>query len=484
MELPLVAPGAMTSASPPGASFRWTENEVVRALGLPAGNGENHTFGRISTDSRMLSAGDLFVALRGSSVDGHDFLDQAASSGATGAVVQRVPAGAPRSLRYFEVHDTRAALVALARHRRQRLQARVVAVVGSNGKTTTKELIRAALTPLYRVHATVGNENNQIGVPLTLLAAPDDTEVLVVEMGTNAPREIALLADLVRPHAAVITSIGEEHLEKLKNTEGVLQEETAVIAALADNGLGFIAEEPPCLLVRASKALTRERTRIAGFSDAADLRPDHGNDGVHLQPDGTTTWQWRGLPVRTPLPGRWNVRNALLALGLAECWGVTAEYAVRAIREVSSPPLRMEWKTIGTHRVLADCYNSNPASFQAAIELFAELASTGAKVAVLGTMHELGAVSELLHERCAALVADCAVRELDLVVATGAFARAFEPFVTSMGNRLVRCTDLIDAYHLVRPRLEGGETFLLKASRGEALERWVDLLRADFTRKQ
>ena len=403
-------------------AFRWTEAEVVRALGLWQSSCEDRAFRRVSTDSRTLAAGDLFVALRGARFDGHDFLERAVGAGAAGAVVQRLPVGAPESLRYFVVRDTRDALRRLTRHRRLHLPARVVGVVGSNGKTT-KELIRAALAPRYRTHATEGNQNNQVGVPLTILSASDAAQVLVVKMGTNEPGEIALLTDVVRPDAAVVTAIGEEHLEELGTVDGVLAEETAVLRGLNAEGLALVAEEPGAPVEHARKVVGRERTRVAGFSDAADLRPDDGWRSMSFERDGTTRWRWRGVAVHLPLPGRWNVRNALLALGLAEARGVEAERAARGVEGAAVPPLRGEWRSIGSLRVLADCYNANPPSLWAAVELLAALPSDGPKVAVLGTLRELGVESDVLHERCAAMIARLAARELDLVVAPGAFAR-------------------------------------------------------------
>ncbi|HET7321718.1 MAG TPA: UDP-N-acetylmuramoyl-tripeptide--D-alanyl-D-alanine ligase, partial [Longimicrobiaceae bacterium] len=281
-------------------NFQWSEQEVERALDLPVGDG-GRVFPRISTDTRALGEGDLFVALKGERFDAHDYLAQAAEAGAAGAVVSRIPDGAPEGLRYFRVADTRGALGALARHYRDRLDARVVGVVGSNGKTTTKELVRAALAPRFRVHATQGNLNNQIGVPLTLLSAPLDTEVVVVEMGTNEPGEIAILTRVVRPDAAVITSIGEEHLEKLGDLTGVLEEETAILRGLPEDGVAMVAEEPASLPARAREILGGERVQVAGFAPTSALHPEGGAEAIETLPDGTTRWRWNAVDIHLPL---------------------------------------------------------------------------------------------------------------------------------------------------------------------------------------
>ena len=303
-------------------SFRWTEGAVARALDLPMEGITDRSFSRVSTDTRAIGRGDLFVALVGERFDAHDFIAQAAQAGATGAVVSRIPEDAPADLRYFVVPDTLVGLGALASYRRQNLRSRVVGVVGSNGKTTTKDLIRAALSGRYRVHATTGNLNNRVGVPLTLLATPEDAEVLVVEMGTNEPGEIATLTAIVRPDAVIITSIGEEHLEKLGDIAGVLNEEISVLNGLDPDGLVFVAEEPPELPERAKEMVGRGRVLVAGLSTRADLHPDGGADAIRVEADGSTRWRWEGTEVRLPIPGRFNVRNALLALGLARKWDV------------------------------------------------------------------------------------------------------------------------------------------------------------------
>lgn len=454
-------------------SFRWTDAEVRAALDLePAGVAVEYS--RVSTDTRAIGDGDLFVALSGDRFDAHDFLAQAFAAGAAGAVVERVPDDAPGELVYYRVPNTRHALGALGRHRRRALDARVVGVVGSNGKTTTKDLIRVALSPRFRTHATEGNLNNQIGVPLTLLRAPDDAEVLVVEMGTNEPGEIEILTRIVEPDAAVVTSIGEEHLEKLGSLDGVLEEEVSILSGLGPEGIAFVAENPPALGDRARARLGADRVRVAGFTDRADLRPE---SEVTVETDGSTTWGWRGREIHLPLPGRWNVRNALLALGLAEAWGVPVADAAAGVESVPAPKMRGEWLRIGGIRVLADCYNSNPPSAAAALELIADLPSPGATIAVLGTMRELGASSVELHRRTAEVAAGRIGHGVDLIVATGEFVGGFDHIADSLGDRLVRCADPVEAFRAVARRLRGDETILLKGSRGEELERWIPLLK-------
>lgn len=460
------------------SGFSWTGEEVERALELGAGSAGGCIFTGISTDTRKIGPGSLFVALKGANFDGHEYLRQAAEAGARGAVVSRQPDDAPRDMVLLVVDDTLRALGRLGRHRRRALSAPVVAVAGSNGKTTTKDLLRAALSPRFRVHATEGNLNNQVGVPLTLLAAPDDAEVLVIETGTNEPGEITLLGAIAEPDHALITSIGEEHLEGLGSVEGVLEEELSILSHIRPGGAAFVAEEPAELPERSRAIVGADRLRVAGFGEDADLKPEGGLDEIEVLPNGASRWGFRGTRIDLPLPGRHNVRNALLALGVAAELGVSIEDAARGIAAMPSPKMRNEWRRVGTLGVLADCYNANPPSTLAAVDLLASLPSTGEKVAVVGTMRELGAHGESLHRSVAENIAGRVGSGIDRVVATGDFVGAFAGL--ELGERLIAVEDPLEAYERLRPALKGDETILLKGSRGVALERLIPLLERDF----
>ncbi len=442
----------------------WTDAMVREALGLEGEAAPELRYTGVSTDTRSIEPGSLFVALSGERFDAHAFLADAAARGATGAVVARVPEDTPAGLARYVVEDTLVALGRLARFHRRTLSARVSAITGSNGKTTTKELARAALGARYRVHATTGNLNNLVGVPLTLLAAPADAEALVIEMGTNAPGEVARLAEIVEPDVAIVTSIGEEHLEGLHDLEGVLREETAVLDALGEEGVALVADEPAELAERA-RALAAT-VRVAGWSERADaaLRAED----IRLAEDGTVRFRWQGREVALALRGRHSARNALLALGLAVEWGVEADAAVAALRALQPGRMRGEFHRYGEILVLSDCYNANPPSVAAAIDTLAAMPRRGGRVAVLGTMLELGPRSAEIHAATAAVVARAG---LDVVVATGAFTAAFEPLRRQLGERLLSAEDPLDAFDLLVPRLRGDEVILLKGSRGVALER-------------
>ena len=441
----------------------WTEAAIAAALGLEAGV-DDLTFASVATDTRAMGAGDLFVALAGEHHDAHDLLDRAAAAGARGAVVARMPPGAPSHLRYYVVADTLRALGDLARFARRRSPARICAITGSNGKTTTKEILRAILATRHVVHATRGNLNNLIGVPITLLEMPAGTEAAVVELGTNVPGEVARLAGIVEPDAAVVTNISAEHLEGLGDLDGVLREETAVLPWLPAAGVAVVPDEPAAVAQRARASTSS--VRIAGLSDRADA--DLFGENVHVDADGCVRFRWRNRDVALRLRGRHNARNALLAFALGDAWGLDADAMIAAAATVEPPAMRSEIRRVGAMTLVVDCYNANPGSVRAAAELLADLPRGSGRVAVLGTMRELGPTSAALHEETAR---DVAALDLDLVVATGDFADAFASLAQRMGDRLVKERDPIVAFDRFAPLLSGGETVLLKASRGVALER-------------
>jgi UDP-N-acetylmuramoyl-tripeptide--D-alanyl-D-alanine ligase len=454
------------------SGFAWSDAEVRAALGLrPDLARAGLEYAAVSTDSRALPEGGLYVALEGERFDGHDFVADALARGARGAVVSRPvvgEVGAP----LYPVADTLVALGALAAHRRRALRVPVVAITGSVGKTTTKDLARGALGAALRVHATAGNLNNRVGMPLTLLAAPTDAEVVVLELGSNEPGEIATLAAIARPDIGVVTAVGEGHLEKLGSVDGVLQEKLDLLRGLATGGRCVVGDEPD-FLVEAARGVC-PRIRVAGWSERADgdLRPQD----VEVDHWGIHRFRWRGQAVMLRLPGRHAVTNALLALTVAELVGVRPKLAVEGLATVTATAMRGEVRRIGGLTVVVDCYNANPMSVRAALDLV-EGHAAARRVVVLGTMLELGDATDALHRE---VLTDALTRELDLVVATGAFARAAADLGSGEGARLLTAEDWATAYPRLRQRLSGDEVVLLKASRGVALEGILPLLEEDF----
>ncbi|HEU4564273.1 MAG TPA: UDP-N-acetylmuramoyl-tripeptide--D-alanyl-D-alanine ligase [Gemmatimonadaceae bacterium] len=459
------SPDISRTESAPAACF-WTRDRVADALAARAAGSAPRgpeRFRAVSTDTRAIQPGDLFVALAGERFDAHDFLPQAVEQGAAGLVVSRPERGAGLGVPVYAVDDTLRALGDLARYRRAAWAKPVVAVAGSNGKTTTKELIRAALGGVLEVHATTGNLNNLVGVPLTLLALPDDADIAVIEVGTNVPGEVARLRDLVAPQIAVVTSVGEEHLEGLGSLEQILAEESSVFEGV---GVAVVpAAQPEIGAAAAGKA----RRVVAAGLDGGDLRTTRWGIG----PDGLGWLEVDGITVRPPVRGAHNLRNAALALAVARECGISLEDAARGIAAMPQPSMRMAWESLGRATLINDAYNANPPSMRAALDLLTAMDGGRQRVAVLGTMRELGAHAE----RCHAELARYALgTRADIVAGVGEMADALRA-QASGDARVVIAPDVDELWRALAPRLAPDAVILLKASRGMRLERIVPHIR-------
>src|SRR5687767_10265447 len=321
--------------------MHWTLDRVAQALRAElqpgARTGGTVPLGGVSTDTRNISAGDVFVALRGERFDGHDFLSQAVASGASALVVDDPARAAGSGVPAFHVSDTTRALGALGRWWRETWGGTVVAVAGSNGKTTTKELTRAALATSLEVYATTGNLNNQVGVPLTLLRMPSTTAIAVVEVGTSVPGEVEILRRIVAPDLSVVTSIGEEHLEGLGSLEGVLNEEAAIFSGVPS------AVVPAAQPEIGRAARSRARAVIEAGLDAGDVRPHQWGMGS----DGRGWATFGDARITMQVPGAHNLRNAMLAMAVARACGVPDAVAAEGISGVEPLDMRGRWMTSG-----------------------------------------------------------------------------------------------------------------------------------------
>ncbi len=451
---------------PAGDTGFWTLERVADALGAgAAGPAGASPIARVSTDTRTVGPGDLFVALRGERFDAHDFLGEAVGRGAAAVVVSDPRRGVGLGVPVYAVPDTLVALGALGRYRRRAWGGAgkpVIAVAGSNGKTTTKELIRAALNSVLEVHATSANYNNQIGVPLTLLGTPDGADVAVVEVGTNARGEIAALRRIVEPDVAVITSVGEEHLEGLGDLAGVLAEEAEICVGA---GLAIVPAVQPEVV---AAARTRARQVVSAGLDAGDVRATRWR----LTDDGRGEVTVDDVTLTLPLRGAHNLANAMLAFAVARSCGVPAAAAAAGMAAMPAPPMRVTWESLGCATLINDAYNANPASTRAALDLLASVGGSRQHVAVLGTMRELGPAGPTLHDEMARRALDTPAQ---VVAGIGEFAAA----LTRAGAgdpRVVTGADVEELWPRLRERLSPDAVILLKASRGVRLERLVPLL--------
>lgn len=437
----------------------WTSAEVADALGVRVPGDQSYT--TISTDTRHLTPDTLFVALKGDRFDAHQFLAEARAGGATAAVVRQ---GTPPvdDLAFFEVPDTLVALGLLARARRRQLPkgSPVVAITGSSGKTSTKEMIRAALATRWRVHATHANLNNLVGVPLTILGAPAESDALVVEAGASVPGEIDQLRRIIEPTIAVVTNVGYAHVEGFGSLAGVMSEKLALVEGVP---LAIVGMDPPALAIEARR---RTRTLVAGNDPAADVHPDH----AELDGAGQPHIRWAGHEVTVPVTGFHQIENAAIALAVAREAGADPTHALAALATVRLPPGRGGMLTVRGLTIIDDTYNANPASLHWAVRFAHWLAARQRRplAVVVGSMLELGPESGRLHAAAAREIA--AVRP-SLIGAVGEFVPAFAELAPGLEGRLVTAPDAEALGPRLRGALQGDEIVLLKASRGAALER-------------
>lgn len=435
----------------------WTQERVALALGT--GPSATWPLAGVSTDTRHITRGDLFVALRGERFDAHDFLADARDRGAAALVVSEPEKAVGLGLPVYVVPDTLVALGQLATAWRRAWGRSVIAVAGSNGKTSTKELLKAALGRTLVVHATVGNLNNLIGVPLTLLAIPSDAEIAVVEVGTNTPGEIRTLRAICEPDVAVMTSIGEEHLEGLGDLAGVLREESDVFDGAT---LAVVPAAHPDV---ATAAKHRARAIVSAGLAEADVVPSAWG----LDDEGRPWLDVDGTRFTVPLRGAHQAANAMLAIATARACGVPLSDAAVGIAGMPVPSMRGVWEQVGRAVLINDAYNANPASMRAAIDLLGRVGQGRQRVAILGTMRELGLHAVQQHREVArAALASPA----DVIAAVGEFADAFA-LEAPNDPRVVSAREFDDLWPALEPRLAADAVLLLKASRGMKLERLV-----------
>ncbi|RKH12043.1 UDP-N-acetylmuramoyl-tripeptide--D-alanyl-D-alanine ligase [Corallococcus sp. CA053C] len=455
-------------------SARFSDDEVVQATGatrrgdaVPAG------FPAVCTDTRSLTPGCLFVALQGERFDAHDFVDGAMRGGAAGAVVKRgraLPA-LPANFTLYEVDDTLAALGGLGALHRRRFRIPVAAVGGSNGKTTTKEMVGAILATRGPALKTEGNFNNEVGVPLTLFRLEPSHVAAVIEVGMNQPGEIERLTRRVRPDAGVITVVQPEHLEGLGSLEGVAEAEGELFRELLPQATAVVNLDDALIVHQAARSGAKHLT--FGRAEGADVRltgiETLGRDGMVA----TVRYAQRDWPVRLHFVGPHNAQNATAAFATALALGYSPEECVRGL-ETARPYARRLNILDAPNGVMVvdDCYNANPASMEAALVTLGTLVPKGGRaVAVLGDMLELGAGEFEAHAHLGELVA----RHASLVAFFGPRSSGGHQ-TAKLGEAGAHFTDVEPLVAWLTPRLVPGDVVLVKASRGMRLERVVAAL--------
>ncbi len=435
------------------------------------------SFSSVSTDTRTIQPGALFVALRGENFDGHNFIAEAFARGAIAGVVDTVHSlstDAP----LLVVENTRRALLDIAAGHRATLPMPTIAVTGSAGKTTAKEMIADILATAAPTARTRGNWNNDIGLPLSILAAEPSQKFGVFEVGMNHPGELEPLCKILKPAVGIVTSVGPVHLEFFGDEQAIAEEKASVFRALKKSGRAILCRDEKWFdVLRASAKCRVITTSLRGGADyVADIRRDGS-----LKFSVTEKSSREAFEFTAPFPGDFIVHDALLAIAAGRHLGIEWPQIVSAIAKYQAPPMRWQLEEHGGIIFIKDCYNANPLSMKAALGAFAAMSIPGKKFAVLGGMRELGPTEREQHEE----VGRAAARpEIDNIVAIGEHGGWIADGAESGTGvasrpRIHRLADVFVAAEFLTANAAAGDAILLKASRGEklerVLERWLSL---------
>ena len=448
-------------------------SEVAAAVGGRL-VGEDVEVASATVDSRSAHGDALFFAIRGERDDGHSYLRDAFTRGARAAIVSRVEGELPGPV--VVAPDTLDALAALAADERRRSRAKVIGITGSTGKTVTKDLTAAVLGSRFAVRASPGSFNTEIGLPLTILGASEETEVIVCEMGSRGVGHIAALCRIAQPHVGIVTNVGVAHLELFGSKEDIENAKAELVEALSEEGTAIISADDP--VVRGFAARTTAEVVLFGSAEEADVRAE----GVMLDENGYARFVLvaggESEPVQLGIPGEHMVANALAASAAGLALGVSPSETASALKGAQVSSWRMEaFATDGGVRVVNDAYNANPASMAAALKAARWMARSGRMAAVLGAMAELGPASEEEHERVGELVSRLGVDRL-ITVGEGAAAIARSAVREGLDpGDVADYADPLDALADVRSWARSGDVVLFKGSRVVGLEKIAEAMR-------
>jgi UDP-N-acetylmuramoyl-tripeptide--D-alanyl-D-alanine ligase len=439
---------------------------------LSVSKSDNPLLHRVCTNSRDMEPDSLFIALKGDNFDGHRFLAEASAGGAVAALVDMHPNPPIPGLITVQVDYTRLAMGRLAAACRRQLGGKVIAVAGSNGKTSTKHLIDAALHGHLNGTFSPKSFNNDIGVPLAIFPADPQQDYLVLEIGTNHHGEIRVLSEMATPDIAVITNCGADHLEFLGSLDGVRRENATIIAGLNPAGALIVNGDDPDLLSAVKSYPGRQIT--FGFSRTNDL---FATD-IHCTATGTRfRMNDYGPQVFVPMLGRHSASNALAAIAVAREMGVPEATMLATLSTATGPDMRLQWQAVGAMRLLNDAYNANPDSMRAAIETAASIPCESRRIAILGDMKELGATGEKYHREIGRAVATSGAFALLFCVGSHADWIAEGARANGLAGEAIHIfPDTAAASASVPQLLRPDDMVLLKASRGMHLETIVSAI--------
>ena len=454
-----------------------TLGEAAALLGLP--NKGRACITSVTTDSRETESGSLFVALKGDRFDGHDFIPQAIARGASAVIAERMPSGLSEeeSNRVLVVPSSLEALGKIARAYKSRIKPKTIAVTGSVGKTTTKEFIYAVVSARYLAHKTEGNFNSELGMPLSVLSMPETAQVCVLEMGMSQAGEIARMTAIAEPDIAVITNIGNSHIENLGSRENICKAKLEIVEGMQDDGHLILNADEPMLFAQKGR-LKQDLIFVSLQNPQADYRALN----IREYEDSTEFDLLAGkrvvTNVRIPTIGRHNVYDATYAFAVGILLGMSDDEIKRGLMSFRNTGMRQNIYEYGGITFIEDCYNAGPESMRAAIEVLAKMADKNHchSIAVLGDMRELGDYSKQLHMEIGTLVAS---KHIDYLVtfgreaeniALGAINHAFKPDNISINKNT---EDPITTAKVVYDLAKRGDAVLFKASRAVRLERVI-----------
>ena len=436
----------------------FTTEEIARAVGgrLAGGNAEVSC---VSTDTRSIAAGALFIAIRGESFDGNDYLEKAFENGAAAVMTERKTLGFEPKKPVIFVANTRSAQLALARYYRDKFRLKLCGITGSVGKTSTKDMVYAVLSAKYKTLKTEGNFNNDIGLPRTLFGLDDSFEAAVIEMGMSGLGEISALSNAAHPNAAIITNIGFCHIENLKSQQNILKAKLEILdGADADAPLILCGEDELLNTVKLDRKIVRY-----GFDSKNDVFADEiseVNDGVSF----TLHYGGKAYPARVPVIGNHHVLNALAAFCAGIEFGLSPEEIVPAFMNYAASGMRQKIEKRGDITVILDCYNASPTSMESSLGVLGKM--SGRKIAVLGDMLELGEMSAKLH----AGIADAVLKNADLCFLFGNEMKALRDELFRREFPVFHSENKAELTGLLLQNIKSGDAVLFKGSRGMKME--------------
>lgn len=445
--------------------MKLTIKEIAQVLGI-SGIVDEREISSVEFDSRKIEKNDLFVPLPGTR-DGHDFVKAAKENGAIATLWQKEKANVPSDLVVLPVENVTQAFQIVAQYYKQKIAPKTVAITGSNGKTTTKDMTASVLAQKYRTYKTQGNYNNDLGVPYTMLHMPDDTEVLILEMGMDHAGEIHFLSQLGQPDVAAITLIGEAHLENLGSRKNIAKAKMEIVDGLAQDGALFVPADEH-LLTDLIAPISQE-VQTFGLGQG-DLQAEIVNETSE-----STEFEINDASFIIPVLGGYNVKNALIAYGIGRYFGLSMEQIKNGLAQVELTKNRTQWlQAKNGAKLLSDVYNANPTAMRLVLESFGRLTLPGRRIAVLADMLELGPDSSAMH----ASMAEAIVGFYDFVYLYGEQMQA-------LANRLTEL-NVPHAYFIpaqrqafleqVQKEIQPTDSVILKGSNGMQLSELVALL--------